>query len=100
MNDFPDRSSVQTGGDTRALFPVWLVGRVVTMSKTLIEHLQSISEHFPRREPVPPGAFATGVAEELRTLATQIETGDLVITHFSQTLHADSNKQRLEIEVA
>lgn len=69
------------------------------MPNSITEAMAKITAAMPKRELTPPNQFALGVAEELRDLAAQIETGDLVITHFSLTAHADS-KQRLEIEVA
>lgn len=70
------------------------------MGQNIIDQLQNIAAQFPKSEPLPPTALAMGIAEELRNLSAQIETGDLVVTHFSLTAYADSNKQRLEIEVA
>lgn len=69
------------------------------MSSNMFEELKKIAQRFPKEGPIPPTAFASGVAEELRDLAAQIDIGDLVITHFSMTMQSD-NKQRLEIEVA
>lgn len=69
------------------------------MPNNINEVIAKMTAGFPKSEPVKPNPFALGVAEELRDLAAQIETGALVITHFSLTVSADS-KQRLEIEVA
>jgi hypothetical protein len=71
----------------------------LTMPTNIIEAMRKVSATFPSPEPVPPSAFAKGVAEELRELAAQIDTGDLVITHFSLTVHEDT-RQKLEIDVA
>lgn len=69
------------------------------MPNSITEASAKMTAGFPKSEPSPPNPFALGVAEELRDLAARIETGVLVITHFSLTAHTDS-KQRLEIEVA
>ena len=67
------------------------------MSKTLTEHIQQINSAFSS-QPFQPSALDTGVAEQLRDMAGQIETGTLRITHFSLTIDADQ-KQRLELDV-
>lgn len=48
-------------------------------------------------EPSPPSVFETGVADQLKALAEQLESGCLHIVHFALTVTGD--KQRLEIEV-
>lgn len=69
------------------------------MTNKINEMVEKMAAAFPKSEPVPPSQFAVGVAEQLRDIAAQIETGDLVITHFSLTINEDS-RQKLEIEVA
>lgn len=65
--------------------------------KTLTEQLGAIRSAFPS-EPYQPTALDVGVAEQLRDIAAQIETGSLRITHFSLTTDPDQ-KQRLELNV-
>jgi hypothetical protein len=67
------------------------------MTKTLTEQLQGIRNAFPT-EPFTPAALDTGVAEQLRDMAAQIETGAVRITHFSLTTDADS-RQQLQLNV-
>lgn len=57
----------------------------------------TLTFQVPSYEPQPPSPFELGVAEQLRGLASEIQSGDLHIKHFSLTVLDD--KQRLEIEV-
>ena len=70
------------------------------MADKIQDILAKMAAGLPKHEPVPPSQFALGVAEQLRDIAAQIETGDLVVTHISFTTHSDSARQRLELEVA
>jgi len=57
---------------------------------------KTITIPIPSYEPQPPSPFEHGVAEELKALAEQLESGALHVLHFSLTVTGD--KQRLEIE--
>lgn len=63
--------------------------------KTLTEQLAAISATFPS-EPFKPTAFDVGVAEQLRDIAAQIETGSLRLTHFALTTDNEGG-QKVEV---
>lgn len=67
------------------------------MDKTLTGILSGINSAFPL-QPFTPTALDIGVAEQLRDMAAQIETGVMKITHFSLTTDT-GQKQQLQLSV-